>query len=272
MLTSVRRGYVHATAAVITITGATSAVAAVGVIPMPTPAHTVSTRVAAAARPVTAPAVTTPSPITPGAGSAAPSGPDAGPVVAASSAGGSKQAVVAATPVRQTEVVAPPRSATAPSAAPQVSAPAAPSGPARSEVPQVATPAPIAVTTVPATTVPATTVPTPTSIRPTTASPTTAVSGPAPRTQPSAAAVQQAIAGLGAYVQSVISPTPSQVAQVGNLVCTAFDQGHTYSQVAQQVQSELTSLPLTTVRPGASAYVVATTVDLYCPAYAPKVG
>ena len=121
--------------------------------------------------------------------------------------------------------------------------------------------------------------PGPTPTTPTTPAPTkhaTPTTTPKPRlaarTQPSAAAVQNAIQGLGAYVHSFLTPTAAQVAQFGDLVCTAFDQGQTFAQIINTVNQKVQGLPLTTVLPGAANYVVRTAVALYCPGYTSKLG
>lgn len=113
-------------------------------------------------------------------------------------------------------------------------------------------------------------------VTPTTTAPRPAASSPAAttvaRTQPSTAAVDQAIVGLQSYVHSPISPTVAEVATLGNDVCSAFDQGSTSAQVQAAVAQKLAGIPFTTVLPGASYYVVSTAVSLYCPGYASKVG
>jgi hypothetical protein len=91
-----------------------------------------------------------------------------------------------------------------------------------------------------------------------------------PRVVPSPAAVQQAIAALPQYVSTILTPTPAQVAQLGDQVCTAFDQGQTFSQVKATGLQMVTQLPLTTVKPGGADWVVRTTVALYCPGHADK--
>ena len=148
----------------------------------------------------------------------------------------------------------------------------------------------VAPTTVPPTTaVPATT---PTTKAPVKATPTTkattttvapspaaaaaaAPAAPAAPTQaarrvPSAAEVNQAIATLPQYVSTIFTPTPAQVAQLGDQVCTAFDQGQTFAQVKATGLSMVTQVPLTTVKPGGADWVVKTIVGLYCPGYASK--
>ncbi|HEX3623764.1 MAG TPA: hypothetical protein VHT97_15725 [Acidimicrobiales bacterium] len=168
--------------------------------------------------------------------------------------------------------------------------------PAAARQPGDATPdttvAPTATTAAPAPTAPATTVAkaapttkapvattkptTPTTSAPAAAAPaataTPAATAPAtvPRRVPSAAEVQQAIAALPQYVHSIITPTPSEVAQLGNQVCSAFDQGQTFAQVKATGLSMVTQVPRTTVMPGGADWVVRTIVGLYCPGYASK--
>lgn len=92
----------------------------------------------------------------------------------------------------------------------------------------------------------------------------------AARRVPSAAEVQQAINTLPQYVHSILTPTPAQVAQLGDQVCTAFDNGQTFAQVKATGLSMVTQVPLTTVLPGGADWVVKTIVNLYCPGYASK--
>lgn len=147
------------------------------------------------------------------------------------------------------------------------------------------------------TTIPPTTAPTaPTSVAPTSvvtspprsrstvpaaAPPVTAaaVSSPLPpapvqvlRRVPAAAEVQQAIATLPRYVRSLIAPSPAQVAQLGDKVCTMFDQGQTFAQVKAVGLQMVTQVPLTSVLPGGADWVVQTAVTLYCPGHLAKLG
>jgi Protein of unknown function (DUF732) len=92
----------------------------------------------------------------------------------------------------------------------------------------------------------------------------------APRTVPSAGQVQSAIAGITGLVQLpfFFQLTPAHVAQVGNQVCTAFDQGQTFAQVKATGLSMVSAY--VAVTPAAADYAVRTAVALYCPAYASK--
>jgi hypothetical protein len=90
------------------------------------------------------------------------------------------------------------------------------------------------------------------------------------RVVPSAARVQQAISELPSYVHSILSPSPAQVAQLGDKVCTMFDQGQTFAQVKATGLQMVTQIPLTTVLPGGADWVVRTVVNLYCPGHSSK--
>ena len=88
----------------------------------------------------------------------------------------------------------------------------------------------------------------------------------APRRQPTRAEVNRAIQGFQRYME--ITPTYAQVDQVGNDVCTAFDQGQSFAQVKE---TGLRMVPsYIEVSPAAADYVVRKAVELYCPAHAAK--
>ncbi len=92
----------------------------------------------------------------------------------------------------------------------------------------------------------------------------------APRTVPSAAQVQSAIAGISGLVQLPLffQISPANVADVGNKVCTAFDQGQTFAQVKAVGLAQVAAY--VPVSPAAADYAVRTAVSMYCPAYASK--
>ena len=90
------------------------------------------------------------------------------------------------------------------------------------------------------------------------------------RRTPSAAEVQQALKTLPQYVKTIIKPTAAQVAELGDRVCTAFDEGQTFAQVKATGLELVTQVPRTTVLPGGADWVVRTIVALYCPGHAPK--
>ena len=98
------------------------------------------------------------------------------------------------------------------------------------------------------------------------------VPGSVPRRQPSSAEVQQAIDGMRQFVQTIFTPNHAQVNDLGDKVCTAFDQGQTVEQVKATGLQMVSKVPFTTVRPGADDYVVRTAITLYCPGHAPKLG
>jgi hypothetical protein len=92
----------------------------------------------------------------------------------------------------------------------------------------------------------------------------------AARTQPSAAAVQQAINGLQQFLP--LAPSAAQVAQVGDQVCTAFDHGQSYAQVLATATQTVTQIPFVSDVNGAATYAVHQSVALYCPGYTSKLG
>jgi hypothetical protein len=92
----------------------------------------------------------------------------------------------------------------------------------------------------------------------------------AKRTTPTPAEVQNAIKGLKNFVHSLFTPSPAQVATLGNDVCTAFDKGKSVKSIKATMLQKVKSLPFTTVLPGAAQYVVKTEVKLYCPGYKSK--
>ncbi len=143
----------------------------------------------------------------------------------------------------------------------------------------------VAPTTVPATVAPKATVTTPPTTPPSTTTKLAAATQPtAPRVTapvaavpvsvarrtPTSAEVQQAIATLPQYVRSLLTPSPAQVAQLGDRVCSMFDQGQTFAQVKATGLQMVTQVPLTTVLPGGADWVVRTAVTLYCPGHAAK--
>ncbi len=90
------------------------------------------------------------------------------------------------------------------------------------------------------------------------------------RRQPTAAEVNGVIASVHALFP-LFTPTPAQIAKVGNDVCTAFDQGQTVAQVkaaAMQMAGAYAALIPATVADSA----VRTIVTLFCPGYASKLG
>lgn len=92
----------------------------------------------------------------------------------------------------------------------------------------------------------------------------------ATRTVPTAAQVQQVIAGIRQRVQlpKFFQITPAHVADIGNQICTAFDQGQTFAQV--KATGLATVSRYVTVSAEAADYAVRQGVALYCPAYSSK--
>jgi hypothetical protein len=91
----------------------------------------------------------------------------------------------------------------------------------------------------------------------------------APRRQPTAIEISQAIKAVHQLVP-FFTPTATQVAHVGDQVCSALDQGMTFSQVKSKVTSLLG--PFSWLLPSNIATQgVRTVVALYCPGYASKV-
>ena len=92
----------------------------------------------------------------------------------------------------------------------------------------------------------------------------------APRRVPSAAEVQQVIAGISSRVRLplFVQITPAHVADIGNRICTAFDQGQTFQQVKATGLAMVSQY--VSVSDEAADYAVRQGVALYCPAYASK--
>ena len=91
------------------------------------------------------------------------------------------------------------------------------------------------------------------------------------RRTPSAAEVQSAISQLKSRVGGLLmlfSPTPAQIAQAGDQVCTAFDNGQTVAQVKATALSMIP--PSITVTADTTDWAVRQAVTLYCPGHASK--
>lgn len=95
-------------------------------------------------------------------------------------------------------------------------------------------------------------------------------SGAVPRRVPSGDEVSQALEGLKPFIQSPFSPGAAQVAEAGEKVCTAFDEGRSMDEVKAEGLALVKKVPFTTVKEGAADYVVRTAVTLYCPGHASK--
>ena len=92
----------------------------------------------------------------------------------------------------------------------------------------------------------------------------------AARTVPSDAQVQSVISTIKSQVPllALVSISPGQVADIGNQVCTAFDQGKSFAEVKAV---GLAQVPAIVTIPAATAdYAVRNAVAMYCPGYASK--
>ncbi|HEX2046828.1 MAG TPA: DUF732 domain-containing protein [Acidimicrobiales bacterium] len=101
--------------------------------------------------------------------------------------------------------------------------------------------------------------------------PTAAAPGKVARRTPSAAEVNSAIAQLKQRVGGLlllVSPTPAQIDQVGDQVCTAFDNGQSFAQVKATALSMIP--PSVTVTAATTDWAVRHAVTLYCPGHASK--
>ena len=107
-----------------------------------------------------------------------------------------------------------------------------------------------------------------TTIGPSAGTPSVAAATVAARRTPTAAEVNQAIKAVHQLVP-FFTPTATQVARVGNQVCTAFDQGMTFAQVKSKISAMLGSLSWL-VPSSVATQGVRTIVSLYCPGYASK--
>jgi hypothetical protein len=158
-------------------------------------------------------------------------------------------------------------------AAPVPAVEAAPAEPVATTVPApkptIAPPttkkAPVAPRAAPATT--------PTTVAPVAAPTPVAQAAPAKvaRRTPTAAEVQGAIGELKSRVGGLlllVSPTPEQINQVGDQVCTAFDNNQSFAQVKA---TGLSMIPASvTVTPATADWAVRRAVALYCPGHANK--
>lgn len=142
----------------------------------------------------------------------------------------------------------------------------------------LAAPSPtVAPTTAPAMTTPPTTrAPRLTTTAPPAAVPAAVAPAPvalvtAARRTPSSAEVQAAISGLVQRVGGLlrlVQPTPAQIAQAGDQVCSGFDTGQTFAQVKA---TGLSMVPSSVrVSSDTADWAVRTAVSMYCPDHAPK--
>lgn len=176
----------------------------------------------------------------------------------------SQVAEPAAVPARQPGDVAPAQAAAAAAAPAAVAAQptTTAAAPKPTAPPTTKAPARTTTTKAPAT---AAAAPAPTA----TATPTTVAK--VPRRTPTAAEVQGVITELKRQVGGLlllVSPTPAQIDQAGDQICTAFDNGQTFAQVKA---TGLSMIPSSiTVSPATADWAVRQAVTLYCPGYANK--
>ena len=92
------------------------------------------------------------------------------------------------------------------------------------------------------------------------------------RRQPSIAEIAQAIAGVRPYVKSLLplSPSRDQVVELGDKICTAFDEGQTVDQIKATGAELVKKVPFASLREGGADYIVRTGVALFCPGHASK--
>ena len=94
--------------------------------------------------------------------------------------------------------------------------------------------------------------------------------GLAPRRQPSAAQVSQVIAAVHGLVP-FFTPSAADVADAGNKVCTAFDQGKSFTSVSSTALDLVGAGSYSWLVPSSvAASAVRSLVNLYCPAYAAR--
>jgi len=138
-------------------------------------------------------------------------------------------------------------------AAPRTTAPPTTAAPTRAAVAtRSTTPAPTATTAAPVVATPA-------------------ASGKVPRRTPTDAEVQPLIAELKVQIGGLAvfaTITPAQIADAGNQICTAFDNGQSFAQVKS---TGLTMIPPSiAVKPATVDWAVRKGVALYCPGHASK--
>jgi hypothetical protein len=171
--------------------------------------------------------------------------------------------------------------APAPRQAGDVAAPAAPVVEAPVPAPTPTTAAPPTTVAKPKVTAPPTTKAPRVAAAPKAAAPAPAVTAPAPppvvatvtkvaRRVPTAAEIQGVITELKRRVPLLgfVSIAPAQIDQIGNQVCTAFDDGQTFTQVKV---TGLSMIPAgVSVPVGTDDWAVRKAVALYCPGHADK--
>ncbi len=84
--------------------------------------------------------------------------------------------------------------------------------------------------------------------------------------------MQQAIDGFRPYVRSVVpvSPSHEQVVELGDKICTGFDEGRSVDEIKAAGRAMAESAPFVSVGPGGEDYILRTGTALYCPGHASK--
>ena len=90
-----------------------------------------------------------------------------------------------------------------------------------------------------------------------------------PRLNPTSFQVFQAIQQLAVRIP-LFKPTEAQARQFGDMVCTAFDQGQSYTEVKAAVLAAVTQVPGITVSSADADFAIRTAVELFCPGHKPK--
>ena len=91
---------------------------------------------------------------------------------------------------------------------------------------------------------------------------------PAPRVEPSRTALRAAIRELDART-NYFRPTENQVRDFSGQVCTAFDQGYAYPEVKAAVLDSAKRAPYLGISTADADYAIRSSVQLFCPGYAP---
>lgn len=104
----------------------------------------------------------------------------------------------------------------------------------------------------------------------TTPPPTEAPAATVPaRVNPTSTEVMAAVAQIKQRFP-LYSPTEAQAREFGNAVCSAFDQGQSYSQVQAAVLAQVAKIPLIKVPTSDVDFAIRTAVQLFCPAHASR--
>ncbi|MBW3546980.1 MAG: hypothetical protein KY452_02440 [Actinobacteria bacterium] len=81
-----------------------------------------------------------------------------------------------------------------------------------------------------------------------------------------------ATAGALAEADPPLAGVGLRPSELGNNICTAFDEGQSVDQVKATGAQLVKKVPFATLLPGGDDYIIRTGVALYCPGHAPKLG